>query len=155
MPRVVIDASIARSCGETEDPVSRLSRKLLEEIYNRKSKLILHKDLKREYENHASNFFIKWQSSMIAKKQFSVCQECELEELRDVIQAIDSPKTKRELIKDVHLVEIAIENDKIIFSRDDNAKNYFFGISNEYTPIKTLMWNNPVTDINECIDSLL
>ena len=60
----------------------------------------------------------------------------------------------KEMLKDVHLLEGALETDKIVASRNETERILFSQISNQIEKIREIMWVNPDTDMEYCLDWL-
>jgi hypothetical protein len=67
--RVVIDASIARSAGESINSTSSNCRIFLETVMQEGYLLVMTREIKQEWDNHQSRFARTWLLSMVAKKK--------------------------------------------------------------------------------------
>jgi hypothetical protein len=142
---VIIDADIARSSGTSEHPVSSSSRAILESVRDNKHKIAMCPLLFAEWKKHSSTFATRWLSSMIAKKQLQFIKpnsdtKIHIEDniLDENIMAIS--------VKDAHLIDAALHEDKIIASNDDEARNTFIAISDNYKCINEIVWFNSTRD---------
>jgi hypothetical protein len=141
--RIVIDASVARSAGETEHPVSSACRKYLLAVLEKCHRAVVTDDILEEWDRHQSNFTRKWRRSMAArKKPLSTVEptpvNLDLEAFSEVHRAA--------VEKDLRLLEAAIATDRVIATRDD-AFRVALGTTRRGRSVRDrLTWHNPVTD---------
>lgn len=57
-----------------------------------------------------------------------------------------SGNRKIKMLKDAHLIEAALNADKIVISLDDEAKNNYSKITNNFKKLKSVVWVNPVKE---------
>ncbi|CAD5938778.1 hypothetical protein [Planktothrix agardhii] len=153
---LVIDASVARSCGgeDAKHPTSKNCRKFLEAVLEICHSEICHSmvmtdKLKAEWDKHQSTFARKWRRSMIARRKYKYCKNVTLSELRNKLEQLDIPHKTREAIwKDICLVEAAIATDKIIVSLDDKVRDYLVEVSENIPEVKLILWLNPDKESN-------
>lgn len=145
--RWVIDASIARAAGEKPDGISRVSREVLELVFERKEKVISFRELRDEWRRHRSNYFTKWMAIAISKK---FVEFIELDEKSSVARNMDEAQLGAVdfavMIKDCHLCDGAIESRGIITSHDDNARDAFKRHSKSLVSVKGIVWLSPMKD---------
>lgn len=142
---IVIDADIARSSGTSEHPVSSGSRRLLENVQRNGHKAAMCPILLAEWRKHRSVFASRWLASMFAKRQISLIEPNS--SIKGSIAHNITDKKQVEIAeKDVHLIDAAIETDKIIASNDDNARNVFCLLSSNCGELRSIKWFNAVND---------
>jgi hypothetical protein len=142
---IVIDADIARSSGLAEHPTSSSARLLLENVRDNGHNIAMSPDLRTEWKKHKSLLATRWLASMVAKKRVKFIKPDTV--MNDYVSDnVSDEKIKNIAIKDAHLVDAALSQDKIIISNDDNARRAFCSISTHYGPITTVMWFHSVTD---------
>jgi predicted nucleic acid-binding protein len=142
---IIIDADIARSSGTTEHPVSSGSRAILDSVKNNKHKIVMCPLLFAEWKKHHSVFAKRWLSSMIAKKQIQFVKP-NSNTKEHIEENINDEKIKAISVKDAHLIDAALHEDKIIASNDHNARNAFITISDNYKCINEIVWFNAIKD---------
>lgn len=149
----VIDADIARSSGLTEHPVSSGSRKLLESVAAGGHKAAMCPTLRKEWKDHRSKFATRWMASMVAKKRIVFVTPAST--VKSHIEAhVDEGNEKEVALKDCHLIDAALESDKIIASNDDKARAVFCKIALTKGEIRTISWFSAVCDHNFFCDTL-
>lgn len=141
----VIDADIARSSGLSEHPVSSGSRMLLESVASLGHKVAMCPVLRQEWKKHKSNFSTKWLASMVARRKIVFVTpsgriKCYIKD-----NVVDG-REKEVALKDSHLIDAALEADKIIASNDNVAREVFCTYSGGNGEIGTVLWFNAVTD---------
>jgi hypothetical protein len=149
---LVIDASIARSAGETQHPVSKCCRDTLVEILEVCHKIVMTQEIKEEWKKHRSRFAATWLSSMVARKKLI---NVEAKDLKALFNVIDDMKfTEGQVIairKDFHLVEAALVTDKTILSLDNALKSLLRTASTNIPQFKQLMYINPTMENQEVL----
>lgn len=145
--RLVIDASIARSAGESSHPTSSNCRTFLEAVMQEKYMLVMTKEIKQEWDKHQSRFARTWLLSMIAKKQFTpISHPGDYANLWATLDEFYQDKQRREVIKDIHLLEAALESDRCIFSLDDKMRSLLKQAVVCCPELVAIIWANPDRD---------
>jgi hypothetical protein len=146
--RLVIDASVARSSGgeEATYPTSVHCRDFLQAVLDICHKVVMTPDIKEEWDKHQSVFALRWRRRMVAKGKFVFLKEVsvdkELWDKIDLIAATD--RQRREMFKDLRLLEAAIATDKTVISLDDKtARTFFSQAASEINALKEIVWVNP------------
>ncbi|MCA6526244.1 MAG: hypothetical protein IM570_09755, partial [Pseudanabaena sp. M179S2SP2A07QC] len=144
---LVIDASIARSCGapNATSPASKNCRDFLNAVLTICHRMVLTDDIKEEWDKHQSNYARRWRSSMLAKRKVEYRADIAFDQkLRDRLDKVaESDKTREAMWKDCHLLEAAIATDKIIISLDEKARNPFDKAAQSIKELNEIMWVNP------------
>lgn len=151
--KLVVDADIARSSGTTEHPISSNARILLDMMMSNGHYIVMCPTLNAEWKKHRSNYATRWFASMIAKKKVKFIRHNNTTHKVVETLTIDE-KTRSVALKDCHLIDIALCEDKIIASNDNNARIAFCAISKLHGEIKPVAWLHSVND-NDFLTSLL
>jgi hypothetical protein len=81
---------------------------------------------------------------MVARKRVCWIEAPPDEELRRKIEQGTAHERKRNaMLKDIHLVEAALQADKIVVSLDETVRGCFHETAERETVLRTLMWVNP------------
>jgi hypothetical protein len=149
----VIDACIARSSGFKTKPISEYCRLFLEEILNSSARVAFNKELKIEWDKHQSGFARKWRVAMFSRRRIDIINDsCENEHLRDVIHNAElNNKALTAALKDIHLVELALKYDKIIFSSDNTVRLIFWRSMRDVKVMEDIVWYNPVDQFEDIL----
>lgn len=150
----IVDADVARSAGLSEHPVSSGSRYLLESISKKGHKAAMCPKLLQEWKQHKSLFSKRWLASMIAKKKIAFINPNAKIKIF-IEENVSEGKDKDIALKDSHLIDAALETDKIITSNDSTAKAVFCTLSKKNGEISQISWFNAVTDKDFISDTLM
>lgn len=154
--RLVIDACVARaSGGETAtDLMSKQCRDFLRAVLNISHRVVLSPDIRAEWNRHQSKFARLWLVTMQRKGKIvrvSVDTNNELR-LGMEVYAEDNGLNVREIVKDLHLVEAALETDEVIVSYEGYARKHFADAAKEEVPkIGRVTWVSPCNEEEEPI----
>lgn len=149
--RVVVDASIARAAGESQQSHSKCGREVLTAILEISHIAHFTEQLLTEWKDHRSRFSSTWLASMKARKKYIREEVARDEELRERVAASIGTEERRQAIeKDMHLVEAAFATDRIVISYDDRARAALAEAVTHYNRIRLLAWINPVSDNEIC-----
>lgn len=156
--RLVIDTDIAHATGEStsQNTISRNCRgfmyTMLEET---RHKVVLTKEIQVEWNKHQSRATLKWRSTMVAQKRVCVIPSVEDQALHQHIDQYALSENKRlAMLKDVHLVEAALQTDKIVISMDEVVRGCFHTLSGQAPQLRLLVWLNPCQEHETLLDWL-
>lgn len=155
--RLVIDASVARSCGapDAESAVASDCRDFLIAVLQICHRVVMTDSISQEWAKHQSNFARRWRVQMVARKKMYVIDEAEDEDLRDsILQVADGKKERRVLEKDIHLVQAALASDGIVISRDESAWKAVLSVRPRVTRLQRIIWLNPTVNRQDVLDWL-
>ena len=146
---LVIDASVARASGGVgaTHPAATVTRDFLQAVLTICHKAVMTSAVRKEWDEHQSNFARKWQSSMVARKKLKPLFVEEREDLRQRVELENISRTqKNAMLKDCHLIEAALVTDQRIIALDDTARALFSEASSNISEIQNILWINPVSD---------
>ncbi len=145
---LVIDASVARAAGppHTSHPTSSNCRNFLENVLTICHRIVMTPEIRKEWDQHQSRFARQWLATMIAKKKLlplkNLPTDSSLWECLEKIAATD--EQRKQIIKDIHLLEAALASDKTIISLDEKtARKFFRRAAQESSILRTIAWVNP------------
>jgi hypothetical protein len=150
---LVVDASVAQSAGETENPVSSCCRNALVSIRDICHRVIMTEAIQEEWHHHTSGFARKWLVSMYAKKKVHKCDAAQLSHVEETCNGLSATEQDG-LRKDLCLLEAACAGDGIIVTRDDVIQEIWHKCSDQLAVPKPIHWINPVTDGVEALQRL-
>ncbi len=114
--RLVIDASIARSCGsDTADkPPGSSCRDFLYAVLAYEHKVVMTAEIRAEWQKHQSRNALRWRREMVSRKRLIAIRErlfdAELwETIRDMAK---SDQQRKAMAKDILLLEAALTTDR-------------------------------------------
>ena len=151
---LVIDTDIASSAGGENAQAlrSKQCRDVLMAVRDASHKVVVTELISEEWRKHQSNFTRTWLRSMYAKRKICQVDVPMNDELRyKVEQSVVEDKKRDAMLKDVHLIEAALETDKTIISMDETVRLYFCDVLQKITALKHIVWVNPSKDDELCI----
>jgi hypothetical protein len=143
---LVIDANVARAAGgkEAMHPMSKNCRDFLESVREICHHVVMTTDISKEWKKHQSKFSESWRSSMVARRKLHPINAKKDYILREMIESSNAEEKEKEaMIKDIPLVEAALEADKIVVSLDERVRKLFAYSSNDISELKAIVWINP------------
>jgi hypothetical protein len=143
--RYVVDATVAQAAGSSEARVSRRCREFLMDMYIICHRVVVTKEIVREWDVHRSKFFVMWLSWMKKKNKLADCGDCTLPSLRRALEGLDCEDVEREtMLDDLHLVEAALAADRRIVSLDRHARTLFEGVAGGVEGPDRVEWLDPL-----------
>lgn len=111
-------------------------------------KLIINNNLFDEYLNHVSRSNLGWLATMRSLgKVVRIKESIKDEELRrKILDNLEFPDAKDLVEKDLHLIELALQGDSIIFSFDKRIRRHVSTIVDLVNEIRKIVWQNPEVD---------
>ena len=154
---IVIDTDIARAASprDTLDPRPKDCHKLLEVVRDAEHRVVTTRAIRTEWSKHQSQFTQTWFASMIARKQVCWIDAPADDQLRgDVERHAISEKKRDAMLKDTHLIEAALQADKIVISMDEKVRQAFGEVTYKIRPLALIAWVNPCVSDEMVIDWL-
>jgi hypothetical protein len=153
--RIVVDASVAQSAGwetSTQGPSIRC-RQSLEAILTFDHEVVFSQECLDEWKRHRSNYSKKWLYSMFSRKKVMPPEDLtHNEKLRaSLSQAAISDSSRAAIEKDAHLLEAALQADRIVISRDETVRALFRQCCPAVAEIRTVLWANPEVEAEKVI----
>jgi hypothetical protein len=144
--RLVIDASVARAAGleGSTSPPSIRCREFLQLTLKICHRAVMPPKLRDEWRRHQSRFSRKWYKAMLARKKIIHLEPDPDPSIRDRVRGYNcTEKKRRVLVKDLHLVEAALQTDHIVVSLDDEARGCFAEAARHLAPLRVIAWVDP------------
>lgn len=153
--RLVVDASVANSAGQTTHPISKACRETLEIILHHQHKVVMTKEVSDEWKKHQSRYSLTWLASMTARKRVVRLNIEQDNDLRRRIEELEMSETDFiAIMKDVHLAEAALITDHTVLSRDDKMRVLLKRICKRVGSLKVIIWVNPANEREQAIQWL-
>lgn len=150
---IIVDTSVARACGKgnlaANSPAPQCIR-ILAAIAETDLRTAMCKELKDEWAKHAGEYARKWLGNMIARRRFTPSNETwpghvELEAAAATLPA----KQERAIMKDAHVVGLAMRTDRRVVSLDDAQLALLASICEQVKSLLVLHWINPASEKSE------
>lgn len=147
---IVVDTSVARACGKgnltSNSPAPECIRALVA-ISEGALSTAMSKALKDEWKEHAGEYAKRWLSNMIARKRFVSNNAEWVGEPEFEAAASDlPPKEHREVLKDSHLVSLAMCTGRRVLSLDEAQRLLLKRVAVRVRTLCQLHWANPTRD---------
>lgn len=153
--RLVVDASVARASGASENLYSINCRKILDNICDICHSVIISGKIKEEWDNHRSPFSTWWLGKMIALEDKVVQWEELIDKLLRKKVESNVGNAINVVLKDIHLVEAAFYHDMVIISLDNRTRKHLCKVVKKIPDLKSIIWINPDRDnIDQVIEWL-
>ena len=150
---LVIDASVLRSAGETEHPVSSACREFLERVPKTHLSVISTPELSQERNRHASRYSSRWFSNMVATKRVVyIADPTDRTLLTHLVECAErraenagqEASLVTAVTKDACLVEASNACEKApISSLDDRMRDHLRACALWVPEVRRVVWVNP------------
>ncbi|EHJ47892.1 hypothetical protein DFW101_1885 [Solidesulfovibrio carbinoliphilus subsp. oakridgensis] len=152
---IVIDASVAQSAGGTDHPVSRLCREFLEAVLVICHRMAANPELLAEWNKHRSRFSSTWLTAMVRKGKLVRLPEAGNKELWSAFGGGDCPeKDYRNISKDLHLIDAAMQTDGRVASLDEAVRGSLRNCLEQQPEIGKIAWVNPANEAEKAVEWL-
>jgi hypothetical protein len=149
-----VDASVAAAAGETLAPTSKRCRDFLLTLRQETDcRVVMPPSLKDEWDAHRSLFARTWLANMTQRGRVISDAVEPSEKMRRKIESAAATK-KREvdaLLKDFHLIEAAIANDRTVVSLDEVVRRLFKAAAQGVETIRKVIWVNPTRPAEDAV----
>src|SRR4051812_6003503 len=147
--RLVVDAWAARSAGgegAREGP-SRQCREVLDGILRVGHRAVFSPECLVEWRRHRSRYARAWLVQMFSRRKVILAEVFEDEGFRvRLLMAAPSEPARAAMEKDAHLIEAAIQHDRIVLSRDEAMRHILRGVAEEIREIAQILLANPAIE---------
>lgn len=150
---LVVDASVAHSAGEAENPMSSCCRDALLMILRICHRLVMTEAIQEEWHRHERTFARKWLVGMYARKKVHRCEGVPLSHVDEACEGLSAAEQDG-LRKDLCLVEAACAGDGVIVTRDDVIQAIWHKCHDRLGVPKPITWINPVIDGVQALERL-
>lgn len=143
--RLVVDASVARSAGGDKAPEgpSRQCRDVLEAILKIGHRVVFSPEGLAEWRKHKSSYARGWLVQMFSRRKVIQAQGQDDAFRARLLSAAPSGSIRAAMAKDAHLIESAVQHDRIVLSRDEAMRQILRGVATEIREIAPVLWANP------------
>lgn len=152
---LVIDASIARAAGTSENPISKDCREFLLAVLVVGHGMGMTREIENEWNLHQSNFTMRWRTAMFARKKIVQVEATRHRHLKRRIQKnLRDPNVSAIVEKDRHLLEAALAADRRIASLDETVRQHLKKHIKSFRDLGSIMWANPTVEREKARDWL-
>jgi hypothetical protein len=152
---IVIDASVACSCGEQGLHIHEIRGKAIRDFLNAmlletEHHAVMTKEIGDEWNNHSHSFARKWRRYMDGKRRIDHLNISPNSTLKRKIETLDcSDKDLQLMLKDQRLIDAAIGADNTVASLDETVRKLFAKGSIQIEELRDIVWVNPTNDDEE------
>lgn len=139
---IVVDADVARSAGTSDDPMSSNCREFLVAMRRFRHEVVMSPAIDREWRRHRSKYAVAWLAQMESHRKV-VRIDPAIDLASELAAASPTPKVAAIVDKDRHLIEAALECDRLVASRDKTARRHFCDIAITLPVIRPIAWVDP------------
>jgi hypothetical protein len=151
----VIDASVARAAGNQEATPSRECTDFLEALRGSKHRVAVSTPLLEEWHRHQTRFAAAWLRSMYARRRVDSVEVEQDTSLRESLQqAAPRARIVAILLKDVHLIEVALAVDRRVTTLDEEARRHFGQAAQVVRVLRNICWVNPAHSAEHAVEWL-
>jgi hypothetical protein len=149
---IVIDASIACSCGERGPEIQEkrgraLRDFLMKMLHETEHHAVMTREIGDEWNAHSHRFARIWRVWMEGKRRIDHLDVIPDQRLKEKIEIIDcSDRDLQFMLKDLRLIDAAIEADNTIASLDEKVRALYAKASTDIVELKDIIWINPTND---------
>lgn len=148
MTNLIIDASVARACGNgtTTHPAAIQCRDFLLTLKKSQYGVVMTEDIRAAWHEEPSRFAEEWLCDMTKQSRLKVIQIPKVDvEIRNSIEPMAKTDQERSAMnKDILLLEAALATDRRIVSLDENATyKYYIANKDKIVKFQQLIWVNP------------
>lgn len=151
MRSAVVDACVAKSATEGNHPYSGQARSALMQLQRSKAHVLFSESVIAEWQRHASAFSVRWRAAMESRGLAIRVKDRPNRLLRKMIRnTLQDSADVAALLKDVHLLELAISYTCAVISSDNRSGRLAAEVAAAHDPIKRVQWISPHTMENQC-----
>lgn len=145
--RIIVDASVLRASGVSDNECASCCRAALECILTVCHRVGVNSEILKEWREHQSRFAIAWLASMFARRKVLRQESLVDPEVSRRLQRLQHESgASPEVLKDLPLISGAMAFDHLILSLDERARDFVVIASSTLGPLKDLRCFNPMRD---------
>jgi hypothetical protein len=146
--RLVIDTCICQSAGNeyATEEMSIYCRDILDCVYEHRYYFVCTPGIRSELSRHIktkemSKRGMEWLTKMASRGMVDLYDFSPNGDLRKRVKvACPDTRKRRELLKDIHLIEAANKTDNKIISKDIDAYQNFRSLAQDFDELQTVIW---------------
>ena len=153
--RVVVDTCVVRSAGSASLGPSKECKDILVAIRDSRTRIAMCKRLLNEWRRHWSALARQWFVEMHARRLVDASfPDVTDVGLSDAVGRAADEHARKPMLKDIHVIELALRSDERIISSDSRAWRHFRSLSSQYRRIAGIMWSRATgKDVEDWIRS--
>jgi hypothetical protein len=155
---LVIDACVVGQAGsdQSQDPRSSSCHRFLLTVYESGHRIALSRTLRDEWKRHLSPRARSWLHQMYGSKQVEIRMVDDDVSLHKSVESCAANESERRaMLKDVHIIELALSTDRLIASCEGASRKLFQKAARRIVRIGTVAWVDPTIEAEQPITWLL
>lgn len=147
--KVVVDASVARSCSTTQSPPAPECFTALGAIRESALLVSVSAELDAEWRRHASRYFWKWLGDMTSRRRVSIDALVRVQEIGGRLRRLAGPAEAEAVEKDAHLAAAGVEHGGRVLSLDGKMRDKLARIATadaQWHELGLVHWADPSID---------
>jgi hypothetical protein len=151
---IVVDASIAGRAGSIPSSGGSVPcREVLNAMTVASHRIVFSPEALAEWKRHQRSFARRWLTRMVASRQVDFLDDVQDDRFRaKLLPCAPSPAKRRAMEKDAHLLEAALQADRIVISCDEKIRALFRDACGEVREIRQVSWANPEIEVEGVAD---
>lgn len=152
--KVVVDASVARSCSASQSPPAPECFVALGAIREGALLVSVSAELDAEWRRHASRFFWQWLRDMTSRRLVSVDALVRVQEIGGRLRRLANPAEAEAVEKDAHLAAAGVEHDGRVLSLDGRMRDKLARIATadaRWHELGLVHWADPSIDDSDAL----
>lgn len=147
---LVVDACVLNAAGKTQHPRSENCRTVLQGILDHGHFVVFSTEIHEEWERRSSSLGNQWRAQMLARRKLVHVRIPHPSTIRDEVLHHAASDVQHLLAKDIHLIEAALEADRVIFSLDLKARRHFSRLTPVVSELRGIAWVSPEVEFEVC-----
>ncbi|MCY7406535.1 MAG: hypothetical protein LH631_03915 [Alkalinema sp. CAN_BIN05] len=147
MAKLVVDTSVAAASGHKQTkspPKSECCHNFLMAVEECGHSIVMNKEILAEWKEHETTFTRKWRLQMTRSNKVIVSKFRDITLQESILMMAVGDKQHHEMMKDICLLQAALETDRRIVSLDENtARKYFTQAAKTIPKLQEIVWVNP------------
>jgi hypothetical protein len=142
---IIVDTSVARACGSetSTDATAAGCRDALKSIEKADISVVICPPLLKEWKSaKATRYARQWLTDMVSRARFVAVEPEQHSELRRQVRTLSGPD-QAAAMKDLFLMESALECGQRVLSRDDAMRRIMSAIARDLDEVAGVHWVNP------------
>lgn len=147
--KVVVDASVARSCSASQSPPAPECFVALGAIREGALLVSVSEELQAEWKRHASRYFVQWLRDMTSRRRVSVDALARVAEIGGRLRRLAGAAEAEAVEKDAHLAAAGVEHAGRVLSLDGRMRDKLARIATADAPwheLGLVHWADPSID---------
>lgn len=148
---IVLDTDVICAASANGNHVSSSCMTFMRTMLDICHKFVMTPDISEEWDRRQSRFTRQWRSAMTARRKLMYIRDAHNNGLREQVlsNGILNDCNSTVIQKDFHLIESALFADRIVISRDEEARSAFNTVARVVPILREITWVNPTIAVED------